>query len=196
MPRLSAIVLAAGEGRRMGMPKALLPLAGVPLVERHVRRLLELGCDSIDVVLRPELAAASSVRTAAPGRVFVVAARTATQAESLAAGLRVLASRGAGHDDDAVLVTPVDLVPPALATLVSLVDALAPPALAVTPVHRGRGGHPVVARCHVLADPTGLDGVALPLRARLAALGPRRVRVPVDDPAVLGDFDVPSDLEH
>jgi CTP:molybdopterin cytidylyltransferase MocA len=186
--RLSAIVLAAGEGRRMGTPKALLEVGGVTLVERHVGRLVELGCEAIAVVVRPEVAVAPSLRSMACVR--IVEARTASQAESLAAGLRALEGI-----DDPILVTPVDLMPPGLATLRTLLDALAPSVDAVTPVHGGRGGHPVIARHRVLAgSSTGLEGV--PLRARLAALGPRRLRIPVEDASVLGDFDVPADLER
>ena len=40
MTILSGIVLAAGEGRRMGSTKALLEVRGSTLVEHHVARLV------------------------------------------------------------------------------------------------------------------------------------------------------------
>ena len=48
----AAIVLGAGEGRRMGGPKALLVIDGKPLICRHVERLREVECRSIVVVVR------------------------------------------------------------------------------------------------------------------------------------------------
>ena len=54
------VLLAAGAGRRMGGPKALLrDESGVPFVDRAVGRILDGGCDGVTVVLG---AAADEVR--------------------------------------------------------------------------------------------------------------------------------------
>jgi CTP:molybdopterin cytidylyltransferase MocA len=46
------VLLAAGAGRRMGGPKALLrDASGVPFVDRAVGRLLDGGCEGVTVVL-------------------------------------------------------------------------------------------------------------------------------------------------
>ena len=51
LPDTTAVLLAAGEGRRLGRgPKALLPLGGEPLVAVLTRRLLEGGCRDVLVV--------------------------------------------------------------------------------------------------------------------------------------------------
>ena len=47
--RIAAIVLAAGLSRRMGRPKALLPLGGLPMIVRVVEPILAIG--SIDPVV-------------------------------------------------------------------------------------------------------------------------------------------------
>ena len=47
----AAVVLAAGEGRRMGQPKQLLELDGEPLVVRAARLALESGATQVLVVL-------------------------------------------------------------------------------------------------------------------------------------------------
>ncbi|MDN5795044.1 MAG: NTP transferase domain-containing protein, partial [Intrasporangium sp.] len=61
-PRVRGLVLAAGAGRRMGGPKALLPApAGGTLVAAAIRVLLSGGCDGVTVVLG---AAAEDVRAA------------------------------------------------------------------------------------------------------------------------------------
>lgn len=53
---MKAMILAAGRGERMGalttaVPKPLLDVGGVPLIEHHVRRLVASGVDGIVVNL-------------------------------------------------------------------------------------------------------------------------------------------------
>jgi CTP:molybdopterin cytidylyltransferase MocA len=181
------IVLAAGEGRRMGGVKALLDADGTTLVERHVTRLVEIGCTSVVIVVRPTAAASVRVLLLEQARARVEAVETCSQAESLAAGLRVLdASR-----HDVIVVTPVDMLPAETRTHRALFACLEGPTLAVTPSFRGHGGHPVVARREVFAK---YDVSLPPLRELLASLGTARQRIEVDDPLVLGDLDTPSDL--
>ena len=56
----TGLLLAAGAGRRMGGPKALLrDTSGVPFVDRAVGRLLDGGCVAVTIVLG---AAAGEVR--------------------------------------------------------------------------------------------------------------------------------------
>lgn len=196
MTTLRAIVLAAGEGRRMGESKALLEIEGATLVERHVERLLEVGCSSIVVVVRPEAGPQVSALLRAHEAVRVEAVATRSQGESLAAGLRRLeGSRG-----DVVIITPVDMLPAEAGTHQALLGSLTGAALAATPVYRGRGGHPVIAHRSVLAAyETPATGAAPkpappPLREALAEAGDARRRVEVDDESVIGDLDTPSDV--
>jgi bifunctional UDP-N-acetylglucosamine pyrophosphorylase/glucosamine-1-phosphate N-acetyltransferase len=55
MTSLSAVVMAAGEGKRMksSLPKVLHPLAGRPLVYYPVRAALAAGADEVIVVVSP-----------------------------------------------------------------------------------------------------------------------------------------------
>ncbi len=49
--RVAAVLLAAGQGRRMGnQPKALLRLRGMPLIEHHLNALTQAGVDDVVVV--------------------------------------------------------------------------------------------------------------------------------------------------
>jgi mannose-1-phosphate guanylyltransferase len=55
-PRLRALVLAAGLGTRLQpltdeVPKALLPVAGVPLIQLTLTRLAALGCEAVAINL-------------------------------------------------------------------------------------------------------------------------------------------------
>jgi CTP:molybdopterin cytidylyltransferase MocA len=139
-------------------------------------------------------AAAEVVRSLLRGHeeARVLAVATSAQAESLAAGLQSL-DEACHTPDDVILVTPVDMLPAALATHHALLASLTGQALAVTPVHRGRGGHPVIARRALLAPYEGAH-VPPPLREVLATAGEARLRVEVEDPRVLGDLDYPADV--
>jgi len=49
--RIGAVVLAAGEGSRMGgVAKSLIRIQGVPLINRHLSTLSEVGVDEVVVV--------------------------------------------------------------------------------------------------------------------------------------------------
>jgi CTP:molybdopterin cytidylyltransferase MocA len=67
---VAGLVLAAGEGRRLGRPKALLEIDGERLVDRTVRVLLEAGCTPVYVVAGAVPLA--DVPSPAPGTVCVV----------------------------------------------------------------------------------------------------------------------------
>ncbi len=106
-PRLTGLVLAAGQGRRMGAPKALLHTDGETWVLRAVRTLLEGGCDDVLVVTG---AAGEEVEAQLPDdqRVRHVHAPRWDEGmgESLRAGLDRLVN---GSEADAAVVLLVDL---------------------------------------------------------------------------------------
>lgn len=169
------IVLAAGSGGRMGGPKARLLIGDETLASLHVRRFREAGCTDVVVVLRREDRALDLDAT-------VAISSAPDPAGSLAIGLG--AASGA-----LVMVTPVDVLPAKVETIRALARAVSDGIDAATPVHDGRGGHPIVARRAVLEAAAGR-----PLRDVLAALGVRRARVDVDDSAVAIDLDTPADV--
>jgi molybdenum cofactor cytidylyltransferase len=187
---LAGLVLAAGQGRRMGGPKALLELEREPLVRRHVQRLAEVGCVP-QVVVAPS-AWADAVRGLLSGScAHVVAGDPASQSASVALGLTALLTlTGLSPAQLTVLITPVDLLPARVDTLRMLVSALEPHGLAITPRHGGRGGHPVLVRGSLLARLRMADPPSL--RELLGAAGARRSYVDVADPRVLGDLDTPE----
>ena len=95
---IAGLVLAAGEGRRFGGPKAPFVYEGERLVDRSVRVLREGGCDPIVVVLGAWLGEV-------PGSAIVVNDNWASgMGSSLREGLASLPD-----ELDAVLVTLVDL---------------------------------------------------------------------------------------
>lgn len=137
--RTAAIILAAGEGRRMGGPKALLPIDGTTFLA-HVSRLFARPDIALVVVVLG--AEAERVRREAglddEVRVAVNERWREGMLSSVWCGLDVAESQGV----DAVLLHPVDnpLVRPA--TVDAVLAALAAGALVAVPSHGGRRGHP------------------------------------------------------
>jgi CTP:molybdopterin cytidylyltransferase MocA len=138
------LVLAAGAGRRMGGPKALVRLTdgGPTLVETAVARVLESGCDRVVVVVGAagEQAAALVAETGAE----VVAAEDWD--EGMGASLRAGLAHLEVADDDLALVTLVDL-PDVTARVMSrvLAEAVGDGRAALArAAYDGVPGHPVV----------------------------------------------------
>ncbi|WP_437731082.1 nucleotidyltransferase family protein [Sorangium sp. So ce1335] len=203
MNKVITIVLAAGTGKRLGGPKALLAWPAAtkggaerPLALAHAEARLAAESARVLVVVRSSVfhALLAHVR---PGIDLV--AWTAPDDLGPAGSLAVAAPRIG--DAEAVIVTPVDVPPASAVTVARLLARLdagvpgapsAPPPLAVRPRHLGRGGHPVVLRAEALQR--YLEPDPPPLREHLRALGERCVDEEVDDPGVLHDLNVPVDV--
>jgi CTP:molybdopterin cytidylyltransferase MocA len=80
----AALILAAGAGRRMGGPKALLVVDGTPLLHRMVHVAAEAGCDPILAVVAPGMS------VPAPARAVENAGAGEGMASSLRAGIAAL----------------------------------------------------------------------------------------------------------
>ncbi|HEX9188839.1 MAG TPA: nucleotidyltransferase family protein [Vicinamibacteria bacterium] len=186
--RVVAILLAAGEGRRMGGPKALLRLGGATLLARGSTLFAEAGLPVVAVLG----AEASRVRAEAgiPEGVFVVVNERWPEGmlTSVWCGLDAAGTLGA----DAVLVHPVDNPLVAPATIGAVVAALEAGAAIAVPGHAGRRGHPAGFARSVWSDlrAAPLDGGA---RAVLRARADLVVPVPAG-PDCLVDLDTPADL--
>jgi molybdenum cofactor cytidylyltransferase/nicotine blue oxidoreductase len=164
--RIAGLVLAAGGGRRYGMPKALVEYGGSLLVERAVRTARAV-CDPVLVVLGAR--AVDVWRTADLDGATVLANRDweTGMASSLRTGLDgvrgwpVAAGRRGGGAVDAVLVTLVDMPGMTPGALAAVAAHAAPDALAVA-TYDGVRGHPVLlGREHwagVIATATGDEG--------------------------------------
>jgi CTP:molybdopterin cytidylyltransferase MocA len=182
------VVLAAGHGRRLGGPKALVVFNGASLAFAHAARLFEAGCREVVVVVRAEVAP----RLPLPARARVAISSADDPAGSLSAGLREIAA----EHDEPVFISLVDVLPAHVTTLRALAAALEVGAAAATPRRRGASGHPVAARSHVL-DAYRVTTGALPrLCDVLDALGAARVRVLVDDEAVTSEINGPADAQR
>ncbi|MFY1615445.1 nucleotidyltransferase family protein [Micromonospora sp. WMMD736] len=164
----AGLLLAAGAGRRLGHPKALLPYRGRLLVEHAADLLTAAGCRPVLVVLGAQ-ADQVRARTRLP-RVVVNGHWASGMGSSLRAGLDALTSSPAA----AVVVTLVDqphLTPEAVRRVAR--DATAT-SLAMATYGDGRRGHPVLlGRDHwpgIAAAATGDRGARDYLRAHEPAV--------------------------
>jgi CTP:molybdopterin cytidylyltransferase MocA len=180
----AGLVLAAGGGRRYGMPKALVAYEGQLLVERAAETLRRAGVRQSLVVLGAQ--APSVLERAAGLPPSVINPDWASGlGSSLRAGLEALTETPA----EAVVVLLVDM-PEVTAEAVRRVTAFAAADALVMGGYGARRGHPVLlGRRHwpgVIATATGDRGARDYLRAHAD-----RVRVvPVDDVADDLDLDV------
>lgn len=190
-PPVAGLVLAAGGGRRYGMPKALAPYEGSLLVERAYR-LVARSCDPVFVVLG---AAADEVMSRADLGVAAVLVNLDWETgmgSSLRTGLAALASlpeEFRGPDAvDAVLVHLVDLPGMTAAAIRRVAGYARADGLGVA-TYGGVRGHPVLlGRTHwegVAETATGDQGA----RAYLASHEVTEIEcADVADPA---DLDYP-----
>lgn len=178
---IPGLLLAAGAGRRYGMPKALVPTPGEPdllLVEHGVRTLQDAGCAPVVAVLGAEARRVPPL----PGVIVVVNADWASgMGSSLRAGLAVL-------EADAVAVLLVD-TPGVTAEAVRRVARGAGRSSLRVATYDGAYGHPVVlGRAHwegIAELAVGDVGARPYLRLHTPEL------VPCDDVADGTDLDVP-----
>lgn len=149
---LHGLLLAAGAGRRMGMPKALVrDDAGEPWLVRGVRALRDGGCDTVTVVLGAGVEEAHPLLDGTGARWVLAADWGDGMSASLRAGLAALAAPtdadGPARDDagvGAAIVSLVDL-PDVHADVVRRVAASgADPAALARAAYDGRPGHPVL----------------------------------------------------
>ncbi len=148
--KIGAVLLAAGEGSRMGsVPKSLLRLQGIPLIHRHLMALREIPVDEIVVVTgyhHEQIEAAISdqavrfVRNPEPQR---------GQQSSVRLGVTAL---GSGFDRVMVVLADQPLI--GTADLSELITAFAqcPADTGVLyPVVQGQRGNPVLFSGEVIA---------------------------------------------
>jgi molybdenum cofactor cytidylyltransferase len=190
-PRIGALLLAAGQSRRMGGPNKLLAeIDGVPMVARVARRLLASRARPIIAVLGNQADAVG----AALGKLPVERARnpdfTAGLSTSLKRGIAALPS-----DLDGVIVCLGDMPLISGRHLDRLVAAFNPleGRAIIVPTRRGKRGNPVLWSKQFFPEMTGLAGDVgakhlISEHAELVA------EVEMDDDAVLVDIDTPEAL--
>jgi molybdenum cofactor cytidylyltransferase len=182
---IAGILLAAGESRRMGFPKPLLPYQGSTFLE-HLLAVLEGQVNPLVLVLG---AHAERIRAAVriPDSVVVAINENyaAGQLSSLQVGLRALAA-----DAPAALVALVDhpCIDRALvATLISSWHESRPPVL--IPTYKERRGHPLIFNRDLFQE---LMEAPLDQGARSVVRRHNVFHLPVENEGILHDLDDPE----
>jgi nicotine blue oxidoreductase len=180
---VAGLLLAAGEGRRFGRPKALVEFDGERLVDRGIRTLRSGGCGPVIVVMG-----------AAPIEVIgaVVVPNPdwrAGMGSSLRTGLAALPP-----DCPAVVITLVDQPLVTAAAVGRLIEAYDRGASIAVATYAGRPRNPVLIPAAQFAavseSAVGDAGARTFLRAHPDLV----TEVPCDDVAAPDDIDTPQDL--
>ncbi len=186
-----ALVLAAGESRRMGQPKLLLPVGTSSVIERVVDACLGSAADRVVVVLG---ASADQVQ-ARIGPRPVAFALNPEYREGLGASIRH-GLGAAGSDAEAVLVVLGDQPLISAGLIDRVIAAYRDSGRGIVyPTVRGRRGHPVLLDARYRTAMLALRGDA-GCRAIVEAHAEDACPVPVDDEAPLADVDTRADYER
>ena len=183
---ITAVVLAAGEGRRMGAPKVSARLPdGRTFLQAVLATVRAAGVDEVRVVVGPGTQASADDAT------LVLNPRPeAGMLSSVRAGVRA-----APAGTRALLLWPVDHPHVRAATVRRLIEAHAHTgAPVVVPVHGGRRGHPTLFDAALLPELLEApDDVGA--RAVVHAHEQELCELAVEDAGVIADLDTPADLE-
>ena len=195
--RVGAVVLAAGEAKRFGALKQVLPWRGIPLVAHVADQALR--CPDVDRVGVTVGAGAEQVRAAMAGRnisVIPVPDWQDGQSRSVKAGLQALAPRSPLHaPHSAVLFLLADqpgVSPELLSALIQRHrETLAP---IVAPRHNGQRGNPVLFDAATFPEFAQLEG-DIGARPIIQAHRDQIAWVDWPTPEILEDIDVAADYK-
>ena len=179
----AGLILAAGESRRMGSPKALMQYRGETFLDRLIG-LFSARCLPVVVVLG---AAADHIRPsiARPATFVLNADYLSGQTSSMQCGLRAVPP-----DADGILFTLVDHPAVAAATIDALLDT-GGSSLVRVPRYQGERGHPIWFSRELIAEFLALP-VTGAARDVVRAHRAGTQWVDVGDAGILADIDDPA----
>jgi molybdenum cofactor cytidylyltransferase len=190
-PRIAALVLAAGQSRRMGRNKLLLPIDGTPMVARTVDALIASAATDIVVVTGHQQ---DDLRRVLAGR-----AAAFVHNPDFASGLASSVKTGIAavpEDADGVLVCLGDMPLVGPTHLDRLIAAFNPVEgrLICVPTYDGKRGNPVLWARRYFAEMAGLSG-DVGARGLLERHADAVCEVAMTDAGVLLDVDTPDALK-
>ena len=190
MSETVALLLAAGESRRMGQPKALLPWQGDPLLLYQVDALKDAGVDRVVVVLGHQ---EEDLRPIVEGQegvslVFNPDYRKG-KTTSIKAGLKSLEA----SDLATLLVLNVDQPrrPETIRYLLQQHRASSD-ALITIPTYQDKGGHPIILAPSLLEELQSIEEETQGIKAVAQRHKAHTQRVEMESPEVLWDLNTPE----
>lgn len=188
---VAAVILAAGESRRMGRPKALLDWGGKALLQHQLDELSAAGCDPLVVVLGHQaLTIEAAIDCLGRCQIVMNSQYVSGRASSLRAGAATLPD-----ETGAVIVASVD-GPCSASTVGALIEAWRAepgPGSIIVPRHEGRNGHPALFDGSLLAEMRAVEERSQGLRAVRRAHVESTTFLDVDDPLVTLNLNTPED---
>jgi molybdenum cofactor cytidylyltransferase len=196
MPSIAAVIAAAGQSRRMGRPKQLLPWADRTVIETVVANLGAAGVDQIVCVIGHREDEMRAVLDESTARI-VVNQHYADQ--EMLASYQVGMATLSDDDSDASVGTLLALVdqPHVGSEIIQQVveAALASPDNIIIPSHNMRRGHPIFLPRRLWPELLALNDHES-LRMLLDRNASGIVYVNIESDAILGDMDTPEEYER
>lgn len=191
---MNFILLAAGNGQRMGGNKALMAYKGQPWILTQLQQIAEVGFQSITVVTNADSEAAleKAVENFSP-KILILTNPRPEQGPFSSLQLAMAAT-----PEDASFISPVD-VPLKAATMKKLRQAWLQHGHleALIPAYQERKGHPVILSAQFQRELLKLtpDGPNSRLDFALKAMPENKKRIfAVEDPFVPLNLNTPEDL--
>lgn len=186
LPRIPALILAAGFSSRMGALKPLLQLGDKTVLETVVDHFLQAGIEDVYVVVGYRH---DSIKRILNGKDGVHWVHHASYAQgmfsSIQAGVRAM-------PESAFLLTPVDIPLFTSATVCALVEAYERHNRVIYPMYDKKRGHPIVVPAY-LREAILMQSPANGLRDILH--GQPHDTIVVPDAGILYDMDTPVAYE-
>jgi molybdenum cofactor cytidylyltransferase len=140
VPVISAIILAAGESKRMGKPKQLMPLGGSTILEQTIDNLLNSEVNEVIVVIGNRAEEMNKLIANMPVRVALNPAYHEGMSTSIIAGLNLIDNRA-----QAIMLALADQPFIDSQTINRLIDEFSTNNKGIAiPVYHGKRGHPVI----------------------------------------------------
>ncbi|MBM3943000.1 MAG: nucleotidyltransferase family protein [SAR202 cluster bacterium] len=197
MATTAALLLAAGESRRMGRLKALLPWQGATLVAHQIAALKSAGVDKVVLVLgyqadllraavEPMLRGSAPVVTCTVNHQYQQGKTT-----SIRAGLAAMGNTPC----DTLLILNVDQ-PRSAEVLRRLLEAHRHGGGLITiPTHQGKGGHPIILDGSLRQELAEIDEATQGLRAMVKRHQDSLQKVEMAEAEVLWDLNTPEQYQ-
>ena len=193
MADVVAILLAAGESRRMGQLKALLPWQGVSLIKHQVASLRAGGVDQVVVVLGHRSDELKSELGDTAGVSWQLNPDYLQgKTTSIKAGLNALGT----DQPQALLLLNVDQPRSAGVIRFLLEGHLSQDSLITIPTHNGKGGHPIILSPTLLDELRRIDEESFGIKAVVQRHLEGIRRVEMDSPEVLWDLNTPEEYHR
>jgi molybdenum cofactor cytidylyltransferase len=189
-PMLSAILLAAGESKRMGEPKQLMPVGSRVMVEQAIDNLLNSAVNEVIVVLGHRAEEITGAIADKPIKIMFNPNYRQGMSTSIIAGLILV-----DPQVQAVMLALGDQPLVDSQTINQLIDAFNNHKKGIAvPVYRGKRGHPIIFAIKYKPELLNLEG-DIGGREIIRQHPNDVIEVAIDSESVITDIDTKDDYQ-